>query len=643
MPLFRQSEARGKTEGEKRVVKKRKCRFKDSDHHATLTRLCLLSIAENMNDVWVRDYAQNYMDQYFFRYIMGPFSQLPSDLLEELLSLLASRRLVTRAALHLMLVPQLRHLSLGRCTGLVTSNLCAIIGARCQALLSLDLGGGVSVSSPVLQELLGSLANLRSLSLAGSMCDVRVLQTLPTQCPMLRHLDVSRCHHLNPVSLLFLSPKHPQSPGLPVLRSLLALDIGFGEWEEDGQATAAFLLLSLPWLERVALEALGEACVLLRDGDFHKVEEFICRTQMPDFRDLWTERGNGDNVTGMDKAEEESFSLSEATNSCLWIQDSEDEDEGESNGIEGACHDFTGAMASENTRGNGALKVQQEDSLKGVCLTLRLRQVQGVSFGSLGPLGQLCPDLSVLTLDYSEEEEAVSGDHLARVLARWSASLRSLTLRFPGPLSKMARSVAAVGASLTTLTLEGVRADGLDPLLRLLHSCPQLTTLTIHMEPPRMHQEEESEEEDREEDLHALPCLPRLSCLALNFAFDQRQKRTPMSWRSLKGALWALLRGAPLLETVSLVAAPCPLNPVFRLVLDHPAIPMRASQSPALQHLRDLNLARSDVSMATVSRLVAMDIPLSTLDLSGCWAVTLHDIRRLGDTMRRQKLHIKWT
>ncbi|XP_062398442.1 uncharacterized protein si:ch211-214j8.12 isoform X2 [Sardina pilchardus] len=598
MPLFRQSEVKGQTEGERRVGgKRRKCKFK------------------------------------------------ASDLLEELLSLLASRQLVSRAALHLMLVPQLRHLSLGRCPGLVTSNLCAIIGARCQALLSLDLRGAVGVSSPVLQELLGSLASLRSLSLAGSLCDGRVLQTLPTQCPLLRHLDVSRCHHLYPVSLLFLSPKHPQSPGLTALRSLLALDIGFGEWEEDGLATAVFLLLSLPWLERVALEALGEACVLLRDGDFQKVEEFICRTQMPNFRDLWTERANGDNVTGMEKAEEESFSLSEATNSCLWIQDSEDEDDGESDGREGACHDFTGAMTSENTRGNGALKLQQGDSLEGVCLTLPLRQVQGVSFGTLGPLGQLCPDLSVLTLDYSEEEETVSGDRVARELARWSASLRNLTLRFPGPLSEMARSVAAVGTSLTSLTLEGVRADGLDPLLRLFNSCPQLTTLTIHMEPPRMHQEEEDEdeEEEREEDLHVLPSLPCLSCLALNFAFDQRQKRTPMSWRSLKGALWALLKGAPLLETVSLVAAPCPLDPVFRLVLDHPAAPRGASQSPAFQHLRGLNLARSDVSMATVSRLVAMDIPLSTLDLSGCWAVTLHDIRRLGDTRRRQKLHVTWT
>ncbi|XP_031426135.1 uncharacterized protein si:ch211-214j8.12 isoform X2 [Clupea harengus] len=517
-------------------------------------------------------------------------------------------------------------------------------------LLSLDLSGAVSISAPVLRELLGSLASLRSLCLAGSLCDGRVLEALPVQCPLLRHLDVTRCLHLSPVCLLSLTPSHPHSPGLPLLRSLLAVDIGFGECDEDRRATAAFLLLSLPWLERVALEALGEAFALLLDGAFHEVEDFIRRTGMPDFRDLWAERANGcsgNTVPGMEKVEEESFSLSEVTDSCLWTQDSEDEDEGESNGTDGVCHDLTGEMTLENTRDNETLKAQQGGSFKDV--RLRLRQVQGVSFGTLGALGQLCPDLAALTLDYREEEETVSGAHMARELARWSASLRSLTLRFSGPLSEMAHGVGSVGANLTSLTLEGVRADGLDPFLRLLHSCPKLTTLTIHMEPPRMHQaqeeEEEDEEEEREEDLEALPCLPRLSCLALNFLFDERQKRTPMSWRSLKGGLWALLRGAPLLERVSLVAIPCPLDPVFCLLLDHPAVPMKAAQSPALQHLQDLNLAHSDVSMATLSRLVVMDSGLFTLDLSGCWAVTLHDVHCLQSVARKrhQKLHIIWT
>ena len=78
MPLFRQPEARPEREREKQKKRNRRREHseEDEDEPSSLTRLCLLSLAENMKAVWVQDYAQNYMDQYFFRYIMGPFSSL---------------------------------------------------------------------------------------------------------------------------------------------------------------------------------------------------------------------------------------------------------------------------------------------------------------------------------------------------------------------------------------------------------------------------------------------------------------------------------------------------------------------------------------------------------------------------------------
>lgn len=51
-------------------------RTNDDGSVVPLARLCLLSLADNMKDVWVKDYADNYMDQYAFRYIMGPFNYL---------------------------------------------------------------------------------------------------------------------------------------------------------------------------------------------------------------------------------------------------------------------------------------------------------------------------------------------------------------------------------------------------------------------------------------------------------------------------------------------------------------------------------------------------------------------------------------
>lgn len=75
MPLFRQLKPTPEREGQKK--KKCKNEWADvEDKPSTLIGLCLQSLAENMKDLWVKDYAQKYMDQYFFRYVMGPFSSL---------------------------------------------------------------------------------------------------------------------------------------------------------------------------------------------------------------------------------------------------------------------------------------------------------------------------------------------------------------------------------------------------------------------------------------------------------------------------------------------------------------------------------------------------------------------------------------
>lgn len=80
MPLFRLLGACGGPEPE-RVAKRKqrtgRCRKTDEDVSVpSLAQLCLLSLADNMKDVWVKDYADNYLDQYSFRYIMGPFNLL---------------------------------------------------------------------------------------------------------------------------------------------------------------------------------------------------------------------------------------------------------------------------------------------------------------------------------------------------------------------------------------------------------------------------------------------------------------------------------------------------------------------------------------------------------------------------------------
>lgn len=77
MPLFRAS---GESYESRKRRRRHRCTVRgitDEDGSVlSLTRLCLLNLADHMKDVWAKDYADNYLDQYSFRYIMGPFSSL---------------------------------------------------------------------------------------------------------------------------------------------------------------------------------------------------------------------------------------------------------------------------------------------------------------------------------------------------------------------------------------------------------------------------------------------------------------------------------------------------------------------------------------------------------------------------------------
>jgi len=41
-----------------------------------LGSLCLQSLVQHMQSVWVKDYSENYLDEYSFRFVMGPFNDL---------------------------------------------------------------------------------------------------------------------------------------------------------------------------------------------------------------------------------------------------------------------------------------------------------------------------------------------------------------------------------------------------------------------------------------------------------------------------------------------------------------------------------------------------------------------------------------
>ncbi|XP_056313766.1 uncharacterized protein si:ch211-214j8.12 [Danio aesculapii] len=629
MPLFRQLEPTP----EKKCQRKKKPRTEDEEKPSTLIGLCLQSLAENMKELWAKDYSQKYMDQYFFRYIMGPFSLLPGELLEELLCILSSKNLLTRAALHLLLLPQLSSLSLTSACSLVNASLCSLIQIRCQNLQSLDLSGSQNISASVLCELLGSQHRLRSLSLAGTLCDQRVMSVLSLRCPKLKHLDVSRCLHLTPAGLLPLAHQEAHVKSTNTISSLLALDIGLAENERDAVSAVAFLLLSLPGLQRLAVEGLGQACVLILNREFEGTEEFTSREGVQCLKDLWAKK-TLDGRSSMSANGDDSFTLEGKLDECLSLDESD-----------------YGVNEWSGTSREGDEKVRDFNVCDNV--TTCLKDVQGLSLDTLEAVGKVCPDLRVLSLDCLQNNvNADSFEHgavLARGLGRFSGQLNSLSLQFAGFLSDLVPALQAVGSKLLSLSLEGIKADGHTSFLELIRACPRLTSLSIHLDPPNtnMDVDDDDEGEDAEDEgrLSNLPCIPHLRCLTLHFSLDERQMKPPLCWRSLKEVLWALLRGASLLQKLSLIAVPCRLDPVFKLVLNHPAKPLGALDNPPLHCLRSASLNRSDITMDTVAHVVNTCRHLSCLDLSGCWAMSLSNITKLQSKTKRRRhtLQITWT
>lgn len=666
MPLFRVLDEGCFEKTERRRKRKRNVEWTktgqrpDEDGSVlSLSRLCLLSLADNMNKVWAKDYTDKYLDHYTFRYIMGPFNVLPGDLVEELILLLCSRKDLSRAALHLLLVPQLQNLSLESCPGLVTTDLCGHISACCQGLWGLDLSGAQQLSLNVLCRTLHSLPSLRSLALAGIPCDRSVIKTITHCCRSLRHLDVSRCHLLSPSALLPLggepccssspspcgSSSHCASPSqlsisspssssalgpLP-LRSLLALDIGFEEKEGDAVAAAAYLLLSLPFLERLALEGVTQACRLIEQKQFSQAEEFTINEGVPRLEDLWAKRTEqgvnwsiGDNREDLDDEEEERM---------FWEE----------------CGSESEEDASQDSRPFSSQKQMEEKLSPGSDLILQLRDVKGLSCHSLDSLARLCPSISSLSVNITDDDdnERVGGRRqcsaLAAGLQSWSGQLRSLSVQFPGPMVDLFPALKIAGPSLLSLTLEGVKTRASTPVLEVITTCHRLRELVIFAEAPPV-----SWEIDDLEGVHddrSLPSLPNLCSLSINFSYEHNQPKPAMSWMSLNRVLWCLLSGSPLLEKVSLVSLPCPLNSILSRMLFPVCMNLRrlpestGSASLPLARLQHINLLRTDVTMMTLTRLIGKSRNLKYVDVSYCWNISRHEWVKLNTS---NKVQIVW-
>lgn len=99
-----------------------------------------------------------------------------------------------------------------------------------------------------------------------------------------------------------------------------------------------------------------------------------------------------------------------------------------------------------------------------------------------------------------------------------------------------------------------------------------------------------------------------------------------MSWMSLKRVLKCLFTGSPLLEKLSLVSLPCPLNCVLQDVLRVVDLDLRlcADSAPPmpLGRVQHIDLSRTDVKMITVKSIIQRSRRLKCVDVSYCWQIS---------------------
>ncbi|XP_066277288.1 F-box and leucine-rich repeat protein 13-like [Branchiostoma lanceolatum] len=158
----------------------------------TLKHLSIINIATHMDSLWAADYIQNYLDQYNFMYIIGPFDVLPAHLIQELIELLVQKRQLSRRHLHLMIHQHLESLHLGKCSSCMTDAIIKLVQIRCKKLKKLDISRCNRLTSYAMSMALSYLPKLVYLNLYTTNCTDDVLGTIGAICVHLRDLNICK-------------------------------------------------------------------------------------------------------------------------------------------------------------------------------------------------------------------------------------------------------------------------------------------------------------------------------------------------------------------------------------------------------------------------------------------------------------------
>ncbi|XP_078589304.1 uncharacterized protein LOC144869708 [Branchiostoma floridae x Branchiostoma japonicum] len=231
---------------------------------ATLKHLSIVSIATHMDNLWAADYIHNYLDQYNFWYIIGPFDTLPSHLIQELIEFLVQKRQLGRRHLHLMIHQHLESLHLGKCSSCMTDAIIKLVQIRCKKLKKLDLSRCNRLTSYAMSMALSYLPKLVYLNLYSTNCTDEVLGTIGAICVHLRDLNICKTH-VTDKGIVSLCGEGDSVRGC---RKLVSLDVSFSPKVTIKGVKHA--LRQLPNLRQLLHNDVCDALVALHEEAFKK-------------------------------------------------------------------------------------------------------------------------------------------------------------------------------------------------------------------------------------------------------------------------------------------------------------------------------------------------------------------------------------
>ena len=137
-----------------------------------LKELCLRSITNRIDSYWCKDFLEKYSGTIHFMYVLGPFDDLPPNLIHDIWLCLKRRKLLRKHHGYLLISPYLTKLDLSHCEDLTLSLLLA--SQRCFQLSNLDLSHN-RLPKDMFSKAIPNFTKITSLSMSYSnVSDVQV-------------------------------------------------------------------------------------------------------------------------------------------------------------------------------------------------------------------------------------------------------------------------------------------------------------------------------------------------------------------------------------------------------------------------------------------------------------------------------------